>query len=57
MDAGGFAMRTGHLCAQPLLDAYGVTSTNRVSFYLYNTQQEAAAFVEHLRYVVEKFGG
>ena len=30
MDAGGFAMRTGHHCAQPLLDAYGVTSTNRV---------------------------
>ena len=37
MDAGGFAMRTGHHCAQPLLDAYGVSSTNRVSFYLYNT--------------------
>ncbi|MCH2641738.1 MAG: SufS family cysteine desulfurase [Candidatus Thalassarchaeum sp.] len=57
MDAGGFAMRTGHHCAQPLLDAYGVSSTNRVSFYLYNTQHEAAAFVEHLRYVVDKFGG
>tara|TARA_A100001037_G_scaffold97093_1_gene88455 strand:- start:2085 stop:2567 length:483 start_codon:yes stop_codon:yes gene_type:complete len=57
MDAGGFAMRTGHHCAQPLLDAYGVTSTNRVSFYLYNTQQEASAFVEHLRYIVDKFGG
>ena len=57
MDAGGFAMRTGHHCAQPLLDAYGVSSTNRVSFYLYNTQNEATAFVEHLRYVVDKFGG
>ncbi len=56
MDAGGFAMRTGHHCAQPLLDAYGVTSTNRVSFYLYNTMEEAEAFVEHLRYIVEKFG-
>mgnify|MGYP002016201364 CR=1 FL=1 len=57
MDAGGFAMRTGHHCAQPLLDAYGVSSTNRVSFYLYNTEDEANAFIEHLRYVVEKFGG
>ena len=57
MDAGGFAMRTGHHCAQPLLDAYGVGEYNRVSFYLYNTQHEAAAFVEHLRYVVDKFGG
>ena len=55
MDAGGFAMRTGHHCAQPLLDAYGVTSTNRVSFYLYNTKAEAAAFIEHLRYIVGKF--
>ncbi len=57
MDAGGFAMRTGHHCAQPLLNAYGLTSTNRVSFYLYNTMEEAAAFVEHLRYIVDKFGG
>ena len=57
MDAGGFAMRTGHHCAQPLLDAYGLTSTNRVSFYLYNTKAEATAFVEHLRYIVGKFGG
>ena len=56
MDAGGFAMRTGHHCAQPLLDAYGVTSTNRVSFYLYNTNAEAKAFIEHLRYIVERFG-
>ena len=56
MDAGGFAMRTGHHCAQPLLAAYGVSSTNRVSFYLYNTMGEAAAFVEHLRYIIGKFG-
>ena len=56
MDAGGFAMRTGHHCAQPLLEAYGVTSTNRVSFYLYNTMEEAEAFVEHLRYIIGKFG-
>jgi len=56
MDAGGFAMRTGHHCAQPLLEAYGVTSTNRVSFYLYNTMEEAEGFVEHLRHIIGKFG-
>jgi cysteine desulfurase/selenocysteine lyase len=55
MDAGGFAMRTGHHCAQPLLRAFGVTSSNRVSFYLYNTREEAEAFIEHLRDVVTRF--
>ena len=56
MDAGGFAMRTGHHCAQPLLDAFGVTSTNRVSFYVYNTMEEAQAFIAHLRHIIERFG-
>jgi cysteine desulfurase/selenocysteine lyase len=56
MDAGGFAMRTGHHCAQPLLDAYGVTSTNRVSFYIYNTMGEANAFIAHLQHIIERFG-
>ena len=56
MDAGGFAMRTGHHCAQPLLAAYGVTSTNRVSFYMYNTEAEADAFVAHLAHIIERFG-
>lgn len=56
MDAGGFAMRTGHHCAQPLLEAYGLTSTNRISFYLYNTREEADAFLAHLAYVIERFG-
>ena len=56
MDAGGFAMRTGHHCTQPLLAAYGLTSTNRVSFYLYNTPAEAQAFIDHLTYVIERFG-
>ena len=56
MDAGGFAMRTGHHCAQPLLDAYGVTSTNRVSFYIYNTMDEANAFIAHLEHIIERFG-
>ena len=48
-------MRTGHHCAQPLMDAPRVPSTNRASFWLYNTMDEAEAFVEHLRYVVDRF--
>ena len=55
LDEGGFAVRTGHHCAQPLMDALGVPSTNRASFWIYNTLDEAQAFVEHLRYVCERF--
>ena len=55
LDEGGFAVRTGHHCAQPLMDALGVPSTNRASFWLYNTMDEAEAFVEHMRYVVDRF--
>ena len=55
LDEGGFAVRTGHHCAQPLMDALGVPSTNRASFWIYNTMEEAESFVDHLRYVVERF--
>jgi len=55
LDEGGFAVRTGHHCAQPLMDALGVPSTNRASFWLYNTMEEAEAFVNHLDYVVGRF--
>ncbi len=55
LDEGGFAVRTGHHCAQPLMDALGVPSTNRASFWIYNTMGEAESFVQHLEYVVERF--
>ena len=55
LDEGGFAVRTGHHCAQPLMDALGVPSTNRASFWIYNTMEEAEAFVNHLDYVVSRF--
>ena len=55
LDEGGFAVRTGHHCAQPLMDALGVPSTNRISFWNYNTIEEAKSFVEHLEYVVKRF--
>jgi len=55
LDEGGFAVRTGHHCAQPLMDALGVPSTNRASFWIYNTMGEAESFVEYLGQVVERF--
>jgi cysteine desulfurase/selenocysteine lyase len=52
LDLGGFAVRTGHHCAQPLMRKLGIIATNRASFYLYNTQEEADAFIAHLERVV-----
>ena len=55
LDEWGFAVRTGHHCAQPLMDALGVPSTNRASFWIYNTMDEAEAFVDHLQHVIGRF--
>ena len=55
LDAGGFAVRTGHHCAQPLMEAMGVGSTNRASVWFYNTMEEAESFVSHLRNIVDRF--
>ena len=55
LDEGGFAVRTGHHCAQPLMDALGVPSTNRASFWIYNTEDEVKSFVKHLQYVCNRF--
>lgn len=55
LDARGFAVRTGHHCAQPLLHRLGISGTVRASFYVYNTREEAEALVDELRSIVEKF--
>ena len=55
LDEGGFAVRTGHHCAQPLMDALGVPSTNRASFWIYNTQEEVESFISHLKFICERF--
>ena len=55
LDQGGYAVRTGHHCAQPLMDALGVPSTNRASFWIYNTQEEVEGFIAHLKYICERF--
>lgn len=49
LDLKGVAIRTGHHCAQPLLHRYGLNSTARISFGIYNTPQEIDYFIEALR--------
>jgi len=46
IDKFGVAVRTGHLCTQPLIDFYGVPGFIRASFAMYNTQQEIDKLVE-----------
>jgi cysteine desulfurase/selenocysteine lyase len=46
LDMSGIAVRAGHHCAQPLHDKFGITSTARASFYLYNTLDEVDRLVD-----------
>nr|WP_297458022.1 cysteine desulfurase [uncultured Halomonas sp.] len=52
IDQLGVAIRTGHHCAQPLLNHFGVDATCRASFAAYNTPEEIDVFVEALERVV-----
>ncbi len=49
LDRLGVAVRTGHHCAQPLMQRLGVPGTVRASFAVYNTREEADAFIAALR--------
>lgn len=51
LDQLGIAVRTGHHCAQPLMESYGIEGTVRASFALYNTHAEVDAFIAALRRV------
>jgi cysteine desulfurase/selenocysteine lyase len=55
LDQDGIAIRTGHHCAQPVMDRFGVPATARASFGLYNTREEVDALVAALRKVREVF--
>ena len=55
LDQLGIAVRTGHHCAQPLMDRLGVLGTVRASFSFYNTREEVDALVAGLRRVVQMF--
>lgn len=56
IDRSGVAVRAGTHCAQPLLKHYGVTSTCRASFGMYNTKQEIDVLVEALEKARSFFG-
>lgn len=56
IDREGVAVRAGTHCAQPLLARYGVTSTCRASFGLYNTTEEVDVLVDALQKAVRLFG-
>ena len=56
LDREGVAVRTGHHCAQPVMDRFDVAATVRASFGLYNTRHEVDALVEALGRVQEIFG-
>jgi cysteine desulfurase/selenocysteine lyase len=51
----GIAVRTGHHCAQPLMDRFGIPGTVRASFGLYNTKSEVDALAEGLLKVRQLF--
>lgn len=52
----GVAVRTGHHCAQPVMQRFGVPATARASFALYNTLAEVDALVEAVRKTQKFFG-
>jgi cysteine desulfurase/selenocysteine lyase len=55
LDQEGIAIRTGHHCAQPLMERFGVPATARASLALYNTTEEVDALAEGLQRVREVF--
>jgi cysteine desulfurase/selenocysteine lyase len=56
LNEDGVAVRTGHHCAQPVMQRFGVPATVRASFYLYNTFAEVDALVTGIRRVQKIFG-
>ncbi len=48
LDKMGIAVRTGHHCADPVMEHYGIPGTVRVSFAVYNTEEEISRFMEAL---------
>lgn len=53
LDKQGVAVRTGHHCAQPLMERLGVPGTVRASFAVYNTREEVEAFIKALNRALE----
>jgi cysteine desulfurase/selenocysteine lyase len=56
LDTEGIAIRTGHHCAQPVMQRFNIPATARASFGLYNTREEIDALVAGIRKVQEVMG-
>jgi cysteine desulfurase/selenocysteine lyase len=56
LDNEGIAVRTGHHCAQPVMQRFGVNATVRASFAFYNTKEEVDTFIAALQTVREVLG-
>ena len=56
LDQDGIAVRTGHHCAQPVMDRFGVVSTVRASIGMYNGRDDIDALAKSLNKVKEFFG-
>jgi len=56
VDSEGVAIRTGHHCAQPVMEHFGIAATARASLGMYNTTDDVDALVGSLRKVQELFG-
>ena len=55
LDQAGIAVRTGHHCAQPVMDRFDVPATTRASFAFYNTRRRSIALVDGIGKVKEIF--
>jgi cysteine desulfurase/selenocysteine lyase len=55
LDQEGIAIRTGHHCAQPVMEFFGIPATARASLALYNTRRDIDALVEGIRKVQKMF--
>lgn len=55
LDQEGIAIRTGHHCAQPVMDRFQIPATSRASFAFYNTKQEVDALMIGLQKVIDIF--
>jgi cysteine desulfurase/selenocysteine lyase len=56
LDDEGIAIRTGHHCAQPVMQRFGIPATARASFVFYNTKEEIDILVRGIHKVVEVLG-
>jgi cysteine desulfurase/selenocysteine lyase len=55
IDKEGISLRSGHHCAQVLMERLNVAATSRASFYIYNTKKDVDALIDSLNIVAKVF--